>query len=125
LPKRNESLGHIPEKDIDRPVTFACPMCGKLMSEPRLLDVQSVITKGWYFVQKIRIFDSKVVFEYEFDHYRDEEEDIGMEESNTAVAVISTEFDGTGECTVFDILEERPCDTEGFMKEKSMEVEEG
>jgi len=41
------------------------------------------------------------------------------------IAVISAEFDGRGECTVFDILEIRPCDIEDFMKEESMEVEDG
>ena len=147
MPKGTASLGHTLEKDRneikeedcsesilrqipveyrEEPVMFACLVCGKLMSEPHLLDVQSVITKGGYFVQKTRIVSSKVIFEHEFDHYRDEEENIGMEESHTVVTVISAEFDGTGECTVFDILEICPCDTEDFVKEeKLMEVEDG
>jgi len=147
MPKENKSLEHTPEKDTnevkeedcsesilrqipvesrEEHVTFACPVCGKSVSKPHLPDVQNVITEGWYFVQKTRIVSSKVIFEHEFDHYRDEEENIGMEESHTVVTVISAEFDGTGECTVFDILEIRPCDTEDSMKEKkSMEVEDG
>ena len=126
MPKGTKSLGQTSEKDTNEvkeedcsesilrqiPVesrkehmTFACPVCGKLVSEPHLLDVQSVITKGWYFVQKTRIFDSKVVFEHGFDHYRDEEENSGLEESHTVVTVISAEFDGTGECTAFENLD--------------------
>jgi len=105
-------------------VTFSCPVYGKSASEPHLPDVQSVIKEGWYFVQKTRIVNSIVVLEHEFTHCYDEEENISMEESHVVIAVISAEFDGTGECTVFDILEIRPCDTEDSMKERLMEVED-
>lgn len=66
---------------------------------------QSVIIGGWYFVQKTRIASSKVIFGHEFDYYHYGEEDIGMEEPHTVIAVISVKFDGTGECTVFGILD--------------------
>lgn len=108
------------------PVRFACPVCGKSISEPHLPDIESVITHGLYFVEYTRIITSKAVLKHEFSHCYDEEEDIGMEEPHTVIAVISAEFDGTGECTVFDILEIRPCDTEDSIKEeKLMEVEDG
>ena len=114
----SESIqGQIPVESGKEHMTFVCPVCGKLVSEPHLSDVQSVIPEGWYFVRRTRIVSSKVVFGIEFDHCHDEEEDSGMEESHIAVTVISAEFDGTGECTVFGILEIRPCDTEDSMKE--------
>ncbi len=98
-------LRQIPVESRKEHITFVCPVCGKSVSEPHLSDVQSVIPGGWYFVQTTRIVSSKVVLKHEFDHCHDEEEDSGMEESHTAVAVISAEFDGAGECTVFDILD--------------------
>ena len=109
-------LRQMPVESGKECVTFVCPVCGKSVSNPHLPDVQSVITEEWYFVQRTRIVSSKVVFEHEFDHCHDEEEDSGMEELHKVVAVISAEFDGTGKCTVFDILEIRPCDTEDSMK---------
>ncbi len=126
MSKGTKSLGHTSEKDTNEVkeedysesilrqipleggkecVTFACPVCGKSVSNPHLPNVQSVIQGGWYFVQRTRISSSKVVFEIEFDHCHDEEEDIGMEELHSVITVISAEFDGTGECTVFDILD--------------------
>jgi len=134
LPKGTKSLGYTPERDTNgvkeedcsesilrqiliesrkECVAFVCPVCGKSVSNPHLPDVQSVITEGWYFVQRTRIVSSKVVFEHEFDHCHDEEEDSGMEESHSVIAVISAEFDSTVECTVFGILEICPCDTGG------------
>ncbi|MBU7030274.1 MAG: hypothetical protein HXS48_25295 [Theionarchaea archaeon] len=125
MPKRNKSSRHTSEKDTDKRARFVCPVYGKSVSRPHLLDVQSVIIEGWYFVQRTRIVIPKVVFEHESIHCHDEEEDIGLEELHTVIAVIFAEFDGKGDCTVFDILEIRSCDTEDSMKEKSMEVEDG
>jgi len=121
--KDNPSLGDkdgLSQKE-DTCMSFVCPVCGKSVSEPHLPNVQSVIKEGLYFVQKTRIVNSKVVFEHEFVHSYDEEEDIGLEESHDVIAVISTEFDGKGECTVFDILEIRPCDIGGSTKENIVE----
>ena len=117
MPIKNERSGHTSGNDADEPATFVCPVCGKSVSEPHLPDVQSVIKEGWYFLQKTRILDSKVVLSHEFDHSYDEEEDMGMEQSHAVIAVISAVFDGKGDCTVFDILEIRSCDTEDCIKE--------
>ena len=97
-------------------MTFSCPIYGKSVSELHLPDVQSIVIEGWYFVQKTRILNSKVTFGHEFDYYHDGEEDIGMEEPHTVVAVISVKFDGKGDCIVFDILEIRSFDTEDSLK---------
>jgi len=121
--KDNPGLGDkdgLSQKE-DTCMSFVCPVCGKSVSEPHLPNVQSVIKEGLYFVQKTRIVNSKVVFEHEFVHSYDEEEDIGLEESHDVTAVISTEFDGKGECTVFDILEIRPCDVGDSTKENIVE----
>ena len=80
MPKGTKSLGNTPEKDTnevkeedcsesilrqipieyrEEPVTFACPVCGKLMSEPHLLDVQSVITKGGTLFRKLAFLIQK------------------------------------------------------------------
>jgi len=120
MPIKNERSGHTSEKDTDEPATFVCPVCGKSVSEPHLPDTQSVIKEGWYFLQKTRIVDSEAILLHEFVHSYDEEEDIGMEESHAVVAVISAEFDGRGECIVFDILEIRSCDTGDCIEEDTL-----
>ena len=146
MPKGTASLGHTLEKDRNEIkeedcsesilrqipvesgkecVTFVCPVCEKSVSKPHLPDVESVVRNGLYFVGYARIITSKAVLKHEFVHYYDEEEDSGLEELHTVTAVISTEFDGKGDCTVFDILEICPCDTKDFVKEKLMEVEGG
>jgi len=120
--EQGEKLG----KNKKERMTFSCPIYGKSVGEPRLSDVQSIVIEGWYFVQKTRIVSSKVIFEHEFVYYHDGEEDIGLEKLHTAIAVISAEFNGKGNCTVFDILEICPCDIKDSMKEeKLMEVEDG
>ena len=87
---------------------FPCPVCGKPIGVPHLPDIQSVITDGWYNEQKTRIIDSQVLLHHEFPHVYDEEENKILEDSHDVTAVIRAQFNGKGECYVFDILKLQP-----------------
>jgi hypothetical protein len=87
---------------------FPCPVCGKTIGVPHLPDIQSIITDGWYNEQKTRIINSQVLLHHEFPHYYDEEEDQILEDSHDVTAVICAQFNGEGDCYVFDILKLQP-----------------
>ena len=87
---------------------FPCPVCGKPIGVPHLPDIQSIITDGWYNEQKTRIIDSQVLLHHEFPHVYDEEENKILEDSHDVTAVIRAQFNGKGECYVFDILKLQP-----------------
>jgi len=53
----------------------------------------------------IRIIDSHVTIQYQFDHYFDEEKNMTMEEPHRLTVLIGAEFDSAGVCTAFTILQ--------------------
>ncbi len=68
--------------------------------------IGSVVTEQLYFSEYVQIVDSIVTVRCIFNHARDEEnENSPLEISHPLVAVIRLVFNGSGECTGFDILD--------------------
>lgn len=83
---------------------IVCPVCKKKLPECDLPDKDSVIYDNVYFESGIKIMDSHVRIHCQFSHMHDEQEN-ELDESHGLIAVISTHFDGKGECTLFEIVE--------------------
>ena len=93
---------------VKREKKFVCPVCGKLLHEKNLPDMESVIYDNLYYRGGVRIASPKVQLYCYFDHRYDEER-FTIEEPHGLVGVIDAEFD-QGECTGFVIVEIRPAE---------------
>ena len=49
-----------------------------------------------------------MILEYDFYHYRNEEEGVAMEDQHPLGSVIKVVFDSSGKCTAFDIVKVHP-----------------
>lgn len=87
-----------------------CPVCGKSLNKN--VPTKNEIIEDELYDGEIRIINSHVTIKYQFDHYYDEEENMTMEEPHRLTVFIGAEFDSTGECTAFDILEIYPGEPE-------------
>ena len=85
-----------------------CPVCGKNLSQEHQPGIESVIEEDLYYHGRFRIMNSEVTLVLNFSHYYDEEEDRIMENPHELTAVIKAEFDDTGTCTAFYVVEIRP-----------------
>ncbi len=92
------------------PAEVVCPVCGKRLGIHNMPTMKAVIEESLYLAEDTCIVGSKVVLEYTFGHYYDEEEGISMEDSHSLIAVIEAEFDKGGNCTTFRILKVRPAE---------------
>ena len=90
--------------------SFVCPVCGNLLHERNLLDMESIIYDNLYHQGGVRIGSPRVWLYCDFEHCYDEE-GLTMDNSHDLVGVIDAEFDHAGECTAFDIVEIRPAQT--------------
>ena len=87
---------------------FVCPVCGKLLHEKNLPDMESVIYDNLYYRGGVRIASPKVQLYCYFDHRYDEER-FTIENPHSLVGVVDAEFD-QGECTGFVIAKIRPAE---------------
>jgi hypothetical protein len=84
-----------------------CPVCGSQLHEKNLVDKEGIIDDMLYSYEGVLIVDSEVTLLCECEHQYDEEE-FPIEEPHKLVAVVDAVFDGSGECTQFEITEIRP-----------------
>ena len=90
-----------PEKGI-----FVCPVCRTLLPEDDLVDVKSVIEDNLYYVGGIRIVNSQIELQCNFQH-RYSEEGFTIDEPHNLVAVVTAAFDESGCCILFEIVDIR------------------
>ena len=83
---------------------FVCPVCGKLLHERNLPDMQSIINDHLYHQGSIRICSSRAQLNFDFKHCYDEE-GFRMDDSHSLVGVVDVEFDQAGDCTRFVLKE--------------------
>ena len=91
----------------EKKIRAFCPVCGKLISEKYLPDVEGFIDERLYYIGDVRII-SAAVLECDFFHFYDEEEEVVLEDPHSLTAVVNTEFDHCGTCTTFEIVEIHP-----------------
>jgi hypothetical protein len=91
---------------------IVCPVCKKVVHECDLPDRDSVITDNVYFGSGILIVDSDVTIHCEFEHSHDEQKNV-LDEYHGLIAVIRAQFNVTGECILFEIVEILNQDTGG------------
>lgn len=82
---------------------FVCPVCKKLLHESNLVDMKSIVEDNLYYFGDVRIV-SNVRLECDFEH-RVDDEGFTLENPHKLVAVVNAEFDETGNCVQFDIVE--------------------
>ncbi|MGC1119674.1 MAG: hypothetical protein WBA22_01155 [Candidatus Methanofastidiosia archaeon] len=86
-----------------------CPVCGGILCENNLPNVESVITDGILFCsKKDRIINSRVLIEHKFNHFYNEDEDCTLVDPHTLISVIEAEFDGSGHCIAFSVVRVYP-----------------
>ncbi|KYK28910.1 MAG: hypothetical protein AYK19_20485 [Theionarchaea archaeon DG-70-1] len=106
--KKIEEKGHTDAgKGLDREhkgMRFFCPVCKKPLHEDNLVDMKSVVEDNLYYVGGVRIMNFRVPLACDFQHHFDKEE-VTIDEPHKLVAVVNAEFDGSGKCVHFDIVE--------------------
>ncbi len=93
---------------MKREKKFTCPVCGKLLHEKNLPDMESVIYDNLYYRGGVRIGSPRVLLYCDFEHRYDEER-FTIENPHSLVGVVDAEFD-QGECTDFAIAKIRPAE---------------
>lgn len=81
-----------------------CPVCRKLLHEDNLVDVKSIVEDNLYFVGGVRIMNSRVPLACDFQH-RFDKGGVTLDEPHELVAVVTAEFDGSGACIQFEIVD--------------------
>ena len=111
MSKRMEEEGHtdsgkgLPEEHTKERIV--CPVCGKVLYEDNLVDVKSIVEDNLYYVGGVLIKNYTVLLHCDFEHCF-EERDITIDDPHELIAVVSAEFDGSGECVQFEIVEVLP-----------------
>ena len=93
-----------------------CPVCREELGD-QVPDKEGVLGELFYNGEKVRI-TSDVTLEADFYHARDKE-GFALDESHPLVAVIRAQFDSSGKCTAFDVLEIRKKSRETIWGEKN------
>ena len=83
-----------------------CPICGEIISEEYLPDINGFVDERLYWSGEIRI-TSGVTLECDFFHFFNEEEGLTLEEPHLLTAEVEAFFDQTGKCLTFNIVEIR------------------
>jgi len=96
------------DTETHKKTVIPCPVCGKPLGEDNLPDIGGVIEERLCSEKDVRIVNSEVVLEYDFYHYRNEEEGVAMEDQHPLGSVIKIVFDSSGKCTAFDIVKVCP-----------------
>ncbi len=91
--------------------SLICPVCGNLLHERNLPDMEGIIYDNLYHQGGVRIGSPRVRLYCDFEHCYDEE-GFTMDDPHNLVGVVDAEFDHAGECTAFDIVEIRPAQRE-------------
>jgi hypothetical protein len=84
-----------------------CPVCGSQLHEINLVDKEGIIDEMLYSYEGLLIVDSEVTLLCECEHRYDEEE-FTLGDPHKIVTVVDAVFDGSEECTQFEITEIRP-----------------
>jgi len=82
---------------------FICPVCRKSLHEDNLVNMKSIVEDNLYYVGGVCIVGDVQLY-CDFEHQFDKEE-VTMNEPHKLVAVVNAEFDGSGACIQFKIVE--------------------
>ncbi len=82
---------------------IVCPVCKMVLHEDNLVDLKSVVEDNLYYVGGVLIV-GKVRLHCEFEHRFDEAE-VSTDDPHKLVAVVDAEFDESGKCIHFEIVE--------------------
>jgi hypothetical protein len=93
-------------KGISGTVTeqIVCPVCKKVLHDVDLPNKTGVIEDNVYSEGGILIVDSTVTLHCKFEHRHNEQKKT-IDTPHELIAVIKAEFDGTGKCILFKIVE--------------------
>lgn len=83
---------------------IVCPVCTRVIPECDLPDKEGVITDNMYYKSGILIVDSEVKIHCKFEHIHDEEGNV-IDDTHGLLAIVNTQFDHTGKCDSFVIVE--------------------
>ncbi|KYK37909.1 MAG: hypothetical protein AYK18_18135 [Theionarchaea archaeon DG-70] len=83
---------------------FVCPVCKKPLHADNLVDMKSIVEDNLYYVGGVRIMNSRVPLACDFQH-RFDRGGVTLDEPHELVAVVTAEFDGSGACIQFEIVE--------------------
>ena len=86
---------------------FVCPVCGQILHEKNLPDMQSIIYENLYDQGGVRIGSPKVRLYCDFEHFFDEE-GLTMDDPHDLVGAVDAEFDQAGDCTRFVLVKILP-----------------
>jgi hypothetical protein len=92
------------QKEQSHSEKIVCPICKKVVHEIDLPNKEGVITDSIYYESDILIVDSDVTIHRKFEHMHDEQKNV-LAEPHDIIAVCTTHFDETGECSSFEIVE--------------------
>jgi hypothetical protein len=107
LDKKDIDQEHEHGTSIPSDRKVVCPVCGSQLHEINLVDKEGIIDEMLHSYGGLLIVDSEVTLLCECEHRYDEEE-FTLEDPHKIVAVVDAVFDGSGECTQFEITEIRP-----------------
>lgn len=83
-----------------------CPVCGKRLHKNNLVDRKSIVDDNLYYVGGVRIVNSRVQLQCDFEHQFDIQ-GLRMDESHPLVAVVEAVFNEK-ECIELKIVEILP-----------------
>ncbi|MGD2251143.1 MAG: hypothetical protein PVF58_22320 [Candidatus Methanofastidiosia archaeon] len=83
---------------------IVCPVCKNVLHDVDLPNKTGVIEDNVYSEGGIVIVDSAVTIHCEFEHRHNEQKKT-ITNPHELIAVIKAEFDGTGICILFEIIE--------------------
>ena len=90
--------------DTGRHNVCICPVCGEPLHGDNLVDAKSIVEDNLYYVGGVRIMNSRVPLACDFQH-RFDKGGVTLDEPHELVAVVTAEFDGSGACIQFEIVE--------------------
>ncbi|MGD2251090.1 MAG: hypothetical protein PVF58_22055 [Candidatus Methanofastidiosia archaeon] len=83
---------------------IVCPVCKNVLHAIDLPNKTGVIEENVYSEGGILIVDSTVTIHCEFEHRHNEQKKT-LDSPHELIAVIKAEFDGSGNCILFEIVE--------------------
>lgn len=99
--KGHADTGLFQQKDVKD-----CPVCGRPLHKDNLVDMKSIVEDVLYDIDGVRLVGCTVRLECDCEH-RVDEEGFTLDEPHNLVAVVTVEFDETGNCVQFAITEIR------------------
>ena len=102
--KGHANTGVSLDRDQEKDTAFICHVCKKPLHADNLVDMKSIVEDNLYYVGGVRVMNSRVPLACDFQH-RFDKGGVTLDEPHELVAVVTAEFDGSGACIQFKIVE--------------------